>query len=114
MSAFAAAAAVLAADPNLGTDATFTPAGGGGSLALRVVLSRPEEAMGALDALRGLAGSARAMVPASALTAAPVRGDAITIGGTAYLVAEAAQDEIAASWTLHLRRAPPAPPPSTP
>jgi len=106
VNAFAAAAAVLAADSNIGAPATYT-ASGGSPLSLRVVLSRPEEALGGLDAPRGIAIAAVAMLPAAALTTRPARGAALSVDGVAYLVAEVVQDEIAAAYTLHLRRAPP-------
>lgn len=109
MTAFAAAAAVLAADPNIGADATFTAAGGGGPVAIRVVFSRPEDAIGGLDGPRGIAFAASVMVPAAALAVRPARGDTIATGGTTYQVAEVMADEIAATYTLHLRRAPPTP-----
>lgn len=109
MSIFAAAAAVLAADPHLGVPATYTPAAGQ-PLQIRVVPSRPDDAIGGLDAPRSIAAAAVIMVVASALPARPARGDAVTFLGTDYLVAEVMQDEIAASFSLHLRRAPPPPP----
>lgn len=105
MSIFAAAAAVLAADVHLGTDAIYTTFTRGDPVQIRVVLSRPEDAIGGLDAPRSIAAAAVAMVPAAALPVRPVRGDAIAIAGQAYQVAEVMQDEAAASWTLHLRRA---------
>jgi hypothetical protein len=109
MSIFAAAAAILAADPHLGVAATYTPAGGQ-PVQIRVVASRPEDPIGGLDGPRSLAIAAAIMVAAGALPAPPARGDAVTFNATAYLVAEVIQDEAAASFTLHLRRAPPPPP----
>jgi hypothetical protein len=103
MSIFAAAAAVLAADANLGVDATYTPIGGG-AVAIRVVTRRPDEPIGGLDAPRGIAAALAAMIPRGALTAPPARGDELTIGAESFLVAEVLGDEAAASWTVHLRR----------
>jgi hypothetical protein len=112
VSAFAAAAAVLASDANIGADATYTPAGGGASLAVRVIPTRPQEPIGAMDGPRSIAVAASVVIAASAVTAPPARGAALVFGGVAYTVAEVMLDEIAASYTLNLRRAPPPPPPS--
>ncbi len=90
----------------LGVDGTFTAAGGS-AVAVRLVPSRPEEAFGGLDAPRAQAVHAVAMLPAAAVPARPQRGDALIFGGQAYLVAEVLQDPRGASYTLHLRRAPP-------
>ena len=86
MSIFAAAAAVLAADPHLGVAATYTPAAGQ-PVQIRVVPSRPEDTIGGLDAPRSIAVAAAIMIPAGVLPARPARGDAVTFGATNYLVA---------------------------
>lgn len=112
MSGVFAHAAQAIAGSLLGVDATFTPAAGN-PVAVRLVPSRPEDAFGALEAPRSQAVHAVAMLPAAAVPARPQRGDALSFGGQAYLVAEVLQDPRAASYTLHLRRAPP-PPPVTP
>lgn len=105
MNAFAAAAAAIAADVHMGVEAVWREAGQGPGLPLRVVPSRPEDAIGGLEGPRAIAAAAVVMVPASALPARPARGDALTFHGTHYVVAEVLADEIAASFTLHLRRA---------
>lgn len=105
MNAFADAAAALAADTNLGVDATWTSREGGPPVSLRVVASRPEDAFGALDGPQSSNTSTLVMVPAAALCARPEEGDGIALGGACYVVAEVRQDVTAASWTLHLRRA---------
>jgi hypothetical protein len=100
VSAFLAAAEALSADPNLGVDATVD------GVACRGVLTRPEDLFA-----RGFGGppsqgvATILTVAASALATRPARGDAVSISGTAYTVAEALADESAASWTLHLRKA---------
>ena len=106
MNAFAAAAAVMAADPNLGQAATYVADGGqGGAVEVRVVLSRPEEVIGTLDAPRSIAAALAAMVPASALQRRPARGDLLILQDGDYTVAEVIADVSGAAFTLHLRRA---------
>jgi hypothetical protein len=103
--AFAAAAAALAEDPNLGTDAEWTSRLGGAAVAVRVVPTRPEGGFGGADAptVAGIATSV--MITAAALPGRPERGDLLTFSDTDYTVAEVMQDTRGVSFTLHLRRA---------
>ena len=103
MTAFAAAAALLAADPNLGTSAVYTPAIGA-AVPCRVVLSRREP-----DAFSGSSGAGRrttgweAMLPAASLPGfRPTRGETLTIGDVDYQIEEVAMDPISAAYTLTL------------
>lgn len=110
MSAFAAAAAALAADPHLGTAATYTPAGTGAvPQPLRIVLTR-EEAPALGPAGRGLlAGGYAAMIPVAALPDRPQKGDLLSVaqgGATLDFQIETAElDEAGASWRVQLRKA---------
>jgi hypothetical protein len=100
---FAAAATALAAS-SLGVAATYTPSGGS-AVTIRVVPRTPEGTFGGFPGPTSQGVAAMVMVPEAALSARPTRGDAITLDGTAYAVAEVLQDARAASWTLHLRKA---------
>ena len=73
MNAFAAAAAAMVADANMGVSATYRPLTGG-SFACRVIVSRP------VDAITGqiLASGVAVSIPAEAV-AFPKRGDQLDI-----------------------------------
>lgn len=103
--AFTAAAAALAADPNLGTDATWTSRLGGPPVAVRVVPSSPEAAYAAGEGPSVAGVVASAVLTAAALPGRPERGDALAFNGADYLVAEVMQDARGVSFRLHLRRA---------
>lgn len=101
MNAFAAALAVLHADPNLSTVAEYQPAAGGAWVPVGIVLSRPQ------DVVQGF-GQARAIaVSASVLAAdwpAPARGDKLRrISPAATWRVEGAEpDALGLSWQLSL------------
>ena len=103
--AFAAMAAALAADTNLGTDATWTSRLGGAAVSLRVVPSSPEATYGIGDGPPAAGVVASVTVAAAALPGRPERNDRLTYAETDYLVAEVMQDARGVSWRLHLRRA---------
>ena len=102
MTAFAAAAGVLAADPNLGTPAVYTPAIGA-AVPCRIILSRREP-----DAFSSGAAGQRttgweAMAPTTAFGAfRPARGETLTIGDIDYQIEGAEMDPISATYTLTL------------
>jgi hypothetical protein len=102
MTAFAAAAGVLAADPNLGTPAVYTPAIGA-AVPCRVILSRREpDAFSAGGASRRTTGW-EAMAPTTAFGAfRPARGETLTIGDVDYQLEGAEMDPISATYTLTL------------
>jgi hypothetical protein len=100
---FAAASAAITASA-LGIAGTYTPAEGQ-PMAVRLVPSRPEEAVPGFEGPRAQAIHARAMIAASDLPARPQRGDALAWGDLSFTVAEVVQDPRGASFTLHLRRA---------
>ena len=99
---FATTAGVLAADPNLGTSAVYTPAVGA-AVPCRVILSRREsDAFSAGGAGRRTTGW-EAMAPATAFGAfRPARGETLTIGDVDYQIEEVAMDPISTSYTLTL------------
>lgn len=96
-SAFQAAASVLAADRNLGEDATWTPSGGSAQ-AVRVVRSR-------LDGGLGNAAGLTVGMPAAGLTGSPRRGDSLVLAGTTYSIEDADLDAHGAMWTIILSSA---------
>jgi hypothetical protein len=102
MTAFALAATQLAADPNLGTAAIYTPAIGA-AVRCRVVLTRREP-----DAFSGSGPGRRttgweAMLPCAGLQGfRPTRGETLTIGDIDYQIEEVAMDPISATYTLTL------------
>jgi hypothetical protein len=101
--AFARAAAVLAADPNLGVAALYTPAGEA-PLAFRVVRMREENVL--LGVGRGIAGGGEAvMIPVLSLPDRPQLGERISIGTEDFLIETAERDEAGASWRVTLREA---------
>jgi hypothetical protein len=104
MTAFLAAASVLAADANLGADAAWTAVAGGPAVAIRVVPTRLDEAFGGGEVARQSAISTAVMVAADAIPGRPERGDGLTMAGTDYLVAEIRQDTGGSSFTLMLRK----------
>jgi hypothetical protein len=81
MSAFAAAARVLAADPNLGSAASYLRVATNTTHAVRVVRSNPIDADGLSTTRREMAS-----VPAEALAFIPRRGDQLTIGSDVFVV----------------------------
>ena len=99
--AFAAALAVLHADPNLSVAATWSR--GVSSAAVRVILSAPD-AIQAVAAPGVVDADAMAMLPVSALVQAPRAGDLLTIGADAYTVVSAERDAERVTWRLGLRR----------
>ncbi|WP_372624963.1 hypothetical protein [Falsiroseomonas sp.] len=101
MTAFAAALAVLTADPNLGSDATWQR-GGGPPVALRVVRSSP-------DQLRDAFGTA--LIQATDVLTVPVAvlpeilaGDVFTLGGEVLTVQHAERDAAGMAWRVLCQR----------
>ncbi len=101
MSAFDAALAVLAADPNLGTDATWQR-DAGPVVALRVLRSSP-------DQLRD--GFGTTLVQATDVLTVPIAvlptvepGDAFTLGGDILTVQHAERDAAGVAWRVLCQR----------
>jgi hypothetical protein len=102
MSAFERAAAAIAADANMGTDATHTPAAGGSTTTLRVVLSAPDSMLQPAEAAM-IGADAMLHVTKAALSSVAER-DTFTIGGTAWSVMAALEDAERVTWRLPVRR----------
>lgn len=96
--AFAAAAEIIAADPNMGADAVYTPTGEA-ALSVRVVLSRTEGDIGIGGAI---AAGWEAMLPAADVPDRPRKGEALSVGDRDFVVESAERDETGASWRLTL------------
>lgn len=105
MTAFAIAAATLAADPNLGADATYTPLGGSPS-AVRVLLSNPEQSLPLGSAWVTVAETVITVTQAAVSDA--VAGDTYAIGSVTYQALAAEADAHAATWRVPCRRLDPA------
>ncbi len=101
MTAFAAALAVLAADPNLGTDATWQR-GAGVVIPLRVLRSSP-------DQLRDAFGTG--LIQASDVLSVPIAvlpdlttGDTFTLGADILTVQHAERDAAGVAWRVLCQR----------
>lgn len=102
MTAFDAALAVLAADPNLGTSATYRAGGTGAPVLLRVLRSSPDRladgfGTGILQATDILT------VPLAALPAIEP-GDSFTLGADVLTVDSAERDAAGVAWRVLCRR----------
>lgn len=100
--AFAAAASVLAADPNLGADALYTPQDEA-PLAIRVVLTREEAPVGPGYGM--VASGHYAMIAVGAIPDRPLRGELLSVGTQDFTIETAELDETQASWRVQLRKA---------
>ena len=102
MSAFAAMLAVVHADSNVGMPADFRrpPAPW---VPARVVLSRPNDALGGLGGVGARAGSLVATVLAGDIPSLdPRRGDELLIDGVVHRVEDSERDPLGLSWRLTL------------
>lgn len=102
MSAFTAAMDALAADPNIGTEATYRAGGTGAPVSLRVVRSSP-------DRLGDAFGSS--VIQASdvltvAIAALPTvdADDTFTLGADTLTVQHAERDAAGIAWRVFCRR----------
>jgi hypothetical protein len=102
MSAFAAATAVLMADPNMGGAALWRAAPHDPPLSVRVVRSRPDQT---LDGFRSAS-----VIPTDILLVAvadlaePEAGSTFTIGSDVLVVLSAERDAVHAAWRVECRR----------
>ena len=95
----------IAADPNQGQDAIYTPAPGRvglAAVAVRLVLSRPVEVISGFGGIGAVAPAAIATIATSALPYAPQRNDTLLLGGKVWRVETPEADPVGASWTLPL------------
>jgi hypothetical protein len=104
MDAFAAAMGVLAADPNLGTDALWRSRGTGPEMPVRVVRSSPDRLADAFGT--SVLQATDVLAVAVAALPAPVEaGDTFRIGGAELLTAlHAERDATGAAWRVPCRR----------
>lgn len=102
MSAFAAALGVLAADPNLGSDAVHRAGGTGPAVPLRVLRSSPDRLADAFGTTLVQATD----VLAVAVAALPLveAGDTFALGGDLLTVQRAERDAAGAAWRVLCRR----------
>jgi len=102
VSAFAAAMDVLAADPNLGSDAVYRAGGTGPEVAIRVVRSSPDQIGDAF----GTSLMQATDVLAVAVAALPLveAGDTFALGGDLLAVQHAERDAAGAAWRVLCRR----------
>ena len=102
MSAFASMLAAVHADTNIGTPADFRHPPGPWVPA-RVVLSRPNDAMGGLGGIGARAGSLSATILASDIASLePQRGDELLLNGDVHRIQDAERDPLGLSWRLVL------------
>jgi hypothetical protein len=102
VTAFDAALAVLAADPNLGTNATYRAGGTGAGVPLRVLRSSPDRVADAFGT--GILQATDILtVPLAALPAIEP-GDSFTLGADLLTVDSAERDAAGVAWRVLCRR----------
>ncbi len=106
MTVFATAAASIAADPNMGVDAIWSPADGGPPETVRVIVSAPDDAVDLAEAR--VVGSDVLLYVTVAALATPGERDAFEIDGTLYAVQAALLDATGDTWRLPCRKQGPA------
>ena len=102
MSAFTTAMDVLAADPNIGTDATYRAGGAGAPVLLRVVRSAPDR----LGDAFGTSVIQASDVLTVAMSVLPVvdADDTFTLGADTLTVQHAERDAAGIAWRVFCRR----------
>jgi hypothetical protein len=101
VTAFAAALAVLAADPNLGTAATWQR-GGGPIAALRVLRSSPDQLRDAFGT--GLIQATDVLTVPIAVLPDLAADDTFTVGGDVLTVQHAERDAAGVAWRVLCQR----------
>ncbi len=102
MSAFAAAMDALAADPNIGADATFRAGGTGAPVLLRVVRSVPDRLGDAFGT--SVIQASDVLTVAIAVLAAVDADDTFTLGPDTLTVQHAERDAAGIAWRVFCRR----------
>ncbi|MBX6386205.1 MAG: hypothetical protein IRZ07_25075 [Microbispora sp.] len=102
MSAFAAALGVLAADPNLGTDAIFRAGGTGPEIALRVLRSSPDRLTDAFGTT--LVQATDVLTVAIAALPSIEAGDTFALGAEVLTVQHAERDAAGVAWRALCQR----------
>jgi len=102
MGVFDDALAVLAADANLGVEATYRAAGTGAPVSLRVLRSSPDRVLDAFDT--PLLRATDVLTVSLALLPAIEAGDTFTIGPDLLTVDSAERDAAGVAWRVLCRR----------
>ncbi len=102
MSAFAAAMAALAADPNLSVSAVWRAGGAGAGTPVRVLRSSPDLTSAGFET--SIVQSTDVLTVALDAIALPTQRDTITIGAEALTVQHAERDAAGVSWRVFCRR----------
>ena len=102
MSAFAAAMAVLLADPNLGLDAVYRAQGTGPGIALRIARSAPDRLGDAFGTT--VVRATDVLSVATAALPAVEAGDTFLVGTDLLTVLHAERDAAGVAWRLPCRR----------
>jgi hypothetical protein len=102
MGVFDDALAVLAADPNLGVEATYRAAGTGAPVSLRILRSSPDRVVEAFDT--PLLRATDVLTVSIALLAAVEAGDTFAIGPDLLTVDSAERDAAGVAWRVLCRR----------
>lgn len=102
MGVFDDALAVLAADPNLGVEATYRAAGTGAPVSLRILRSSPDRVADAFDT--PVLRATDVLTVGIALLAAVEAGDTFAIGPDLLTVDSAERDAAGVAWRVLCRR----------
>ena len=102
MGVFDDALAVLAADPNLGVEATYRAAGTGAPVSLRILRSSPDRVADAFDT--PVLRATDELTVGIALLAAVEAGDTFAIGPDLLTVDSAERDAAGVAWRVLCRR----------
>jgi hypothetical protein len=102
MGVFDDALAVLAADPNLGVEASYRAAGTGAPLAIRVLRSSPDRVVDAFDTPVLRATDVLTVAIAALPSIEP--GDTFAIGADVLTVNSAERDAAGVAWRVLCRR----------
>ena len=102
MSAFVAAMDALAADPNIGADASYRAGGTGAPVLLRVVRSSPDRLGDAFGTSAIQAGDV--LTVAIAVLSSVEADDTFTLGADTLPVQHAERDAAGIAWRVFCRR----------
>ena len=102
MGVFDDALAVLAADPNLGVEATYRAAGSGAPVLMRVLRSSPDRVVDAFDT--SVLRATDVLTVAIAALPAIEPGDTFTIGPDLLTVDSAEADAAGVAWRVLCRQ----------
>jgi hypothetical protein len=103
--AFQVGMEMLFGDSNLGTDAIYIPAAGGGALVVRAISADPLAAIGGPGLLSATASRPTVHILRSEVPIKPRKGDLLDIGTEHFRVAEVTSDSLDLRWKLVLTNA---------